>query len=389
MAFATQLSGSVAARHSLFVPPSIATMAAAHDAEARFPHPSIAQLQDAGLLALTVPRRFGGSGGGLEDAAELLQSAGAACASTALILAMQLNRHGALAKDRRWPASARERVSRDAVRNGALLNALRVEPELGSPTRGGLPATIARPIPDGSWSLSGRKTYATGAPGLTWMEVWARTEEDRPRVGYLLVNARASGLRIEQSWNHLGMRATGSHDVVFEEVIVPAGDAVDLRAPEEWAEPDLEQAAWNAVGLGAVYTGIAQAARNWAARFLAERRPTGLGAALATLPRVQEKIGEVQSRLLVNARLISSAAAETDAGSPPSLAESFLLKTVLAENAVRAVEGAAALAGNHALSRNNPMERHLRDVLCARVHVPNEDAAHLAAGRALLSSYSI
>lgn len=103
---------------------------------------------------------------------------------------------------------------------------------------------------------------------------------------------------------------------------------------------------------------------------------------------MQEKVGEIQSLLLINRRLLASAAQDVDAGSRPTMAESFLLKTVLAENAVRAVEAATVLAGNHAHSRDNPLERYLRDVLCARVHVPNADAAHLAAGRDALAAFA-
>ena len=55
-----------------------------------------------------------------------------------------------------------------------------------------------------------------------------------------------------------------------------------------------------------------------------------------------------------------------------------------AENAIEAVQAAMQLAGNHGLSRANPLERHLRDVLCARVHTPQPDAAFVAAGRAIL-----
>lgn len=376
----------LAARDHTALLQEIADRAARHDAQAAFPHENIAALHRAGLLSLTVPRQRGGGGAGLARAAAVLDGVGGACASTALVLAMQLNRHAGLARDPRWPDALRDRVGRDAVERGALINALRVEPELGSPTRGGLPATVARRAPDGSWRLSGRKTYATGAPGLSWLEVWARTDEDTPRLGYVLVPADAPGVRIEESWNHLGMRATGSHDVVFEAVALPAEHAVDLRAAADWAAPDPVQAVWNAVGLGALYTGIARAARDWIVRFLRDRRPSGLGAPLASLPRFQEKVGAIQSLLLVNDRLIAAAARETDAGTPPPQAESFLLKTVLAENAVRAVEAAAALAGNHAYSRDNPLERHLRDVLCARVHVPNEDAAHQAAGRDALGA---
>jgi len=77
----------------------------------------------------------------------------------------------------------RARLSAEAVDEGALINALRVEPELGSPTRGGLPATVIRRTPAG-WTLSGHKVFATGAPGLRWMDVWARSEDDPPQVGH-------------------------------------------------------------------------------------------------------------------------------------------------------------------------------------------------------------
>ena len=73
-----------------------------------------------------------------------------------------------------------------------------------------------------------------------------------------------------------------------------------------------------------------------------------------------------------------------DAGTPLSGLTLNLFKTAIAENAVRAVEQALVLTGNHGLSRVNPLERYWRDVLCARVHTPQADSVHLAAGRAAL-----
>ena len=60
---------------------------------------------------------------------------------------------------------------RSAAEDGAFVNSLRVEPELGTPIRGGLPATIARRTANG-WALSGRKIYATGSPVLAWNAIW-------------------------------------------------------------------------------------------------------------------------------------------------------------------------------------------------------------------------
>jgi alkylation response protein AidB-like acyl-CoA dehydrogenase len=363
--------------------PGIAAAAVRHDRDGSFPHDSFAALRQAGLLALTVPAGIGGGGAGLRLAAQVVERVGTACPATALVLAMQYLKHAALARSPDWPAALRERVQRDAVAAGALINALRVEPELGSPTRGGLPATVARRTPDG-WRLSGRKRYSTGAPGLQWLEVWGRTADAAPLVGSFLVPADAPGIEIVETWNHLGLRASGSHDVVFRDVPIPADHAIGL-APPGAGGPDAAQMAWNAVLVPAVYSGAARAARDWIIGFARDRVPGSLGAPLATLPRVQEAIGRIEGLLAANARITEALALATDAGQPPGAAEAGALKVVLAENAVRAVEEATLLAGNHAHDRANPLERHWRDVQCARMHAPATDAAHLAAGRAALA----
>lgn len=363
----------------------LAQHAAEADRTGAFPWESLDALHYEGLLNVTARPQDGGEGAGLARSADLVRRAGQGCASTALIFAMQLT-HVRASTGPSWPEHLSARVGRSAGRFGALINALRVEPALGTPARGGLPATVARRTQDG-WSITGRKIFSTGAPGLTWMLVFARAEEpgrDQPRTGLFLVPAATPGVRVEETWDQMGLRATGSHDVVFEAAEVPADHAVDLREPAEWARPDPIGAAWVALPVAALYTGVAEAARDWIAGFVRTRVPANLGAPLATLPRVQEAVGRIEALLTANRRLIASAASDVDAGRPPAPAETGLIKTVAAENAIAAVEEAVKLAGNHALARSNPLERHLRDVLCARIHTPQPDAAYLAAGRAAL-----
>ncbi len=234
------------------------------------------------------------------------------------------------------------------------------------------------------WSLTGHKIFATGVPVLTWLLVWARTEDEPPLTGNFLVPVRAPGVSIVETWDHLGMRATASHDVVFEDVSIPHDYAVDLRP--EWPGPDAVQAGWNAVIIGSLYQGIAAAARDWLVGWLHARKPSNLGASLATLPRMQSEVGAIDSLLGSAQGLLRSAAEAVDNGSPdaPTAAAAGLLKQLATANAIEAVQRAVALTGNAGLSRANPLERHLRDVLCGRVHTPQEDAALLAAGRAAL-----
>ncbi|WP_159997138.1 acyl-CoA dehydrogenase family protein [Roseomonas sp. 18066] len=366
--------------------PKLREAGARHDRDGSFPFDNFLLLQEAGVLGLTVPVALGGQGAGLVESADVVGKVGEACASTALVLAMQLGKQAALARSSAYTPALRDRVGREAVQQGGLLNALRVEKELGSPTRGGLPATVARRVP-GGWRISGRKIYSTGGPGLAWFEVLCATDEATPRIGTFLVPAKSPGIRIEESWDQLGLRASGSHDVIFDDVAVSDDHAGILAVPGKGPPPREDTpAAWNAALLGALYSGVARAARDWIALFLHERVPASLGASLATLPRAQEALGEIEALLIANARLIASIARDTDAGTPPSSIESGALKVTLTRAAVEAVRIATTLAGNHGFSRHNPLERHWRDVQCGLVHVPQTDSACIAVGRARLAA---
>ncbi|WP_101049143.1 acyl-CoA dehydrogenase family protein [Macromonas nakdongensis] len=361
-----------------------AARAPVHDADGSFPFRNFADLADAGFLALAAPRAYGGQQASIATLGGVVGAVGQGDPATALVLTMQYIQHRSMLRGHRvWPEAIARQLVREAVDGVSLVNALRVEPELGSPARGGLPATTARRTADG-WRLSGHKVYSTGAPILRWYSVWARTDETPPRVGNFLVRADQAGIRIVDTWDHLGLRASGSHDVLFEDVALPDDAAVDLRDPSAWAGGDPELQADMSVLMGALYTGVARAARDWVVGFLQERRPASLGAALATLPRAQERVGAIEEKLHSNRRLIASLARDIDDGLRVPLIDSSLVKTTTTENAVQAVELALSLSSNHGLSRHHPLERHWRDVQCGRIHTPQVDSVHTAAGRQAL-----
>jgi alkylation response protein AidB-like acyl-CoA dehydrogenase len=362
---------------------SFAATAAAHDRDASFPFDNFAQLHAHGLLALTVPASHGGGAANLATAARVVAAVASGEPSTALVLTMQYLIHHAVADT--WPAPVLDRLREDAVRHGALINALRVEPDLGTPARGGLPATTARRAGAG-WRLSGRKIYSTGSPILTWFAVWGRTDEADPRVGHFLVPREAAGITVIETWNHLGMRASGSHDVVFEDVFVPDDHAVDLRPPAGWADRADAQLSWAIVLQNTIYDSVARAARDWLVRYLTERAPTNLGAPLSSLPRFAEAIGDIDARLLTNRVLLDQATEAADRGAPWPAEQILLVKHTVTENVIAVTARALELTGNPGLTRNNPLERHYRDALCSRVHTPQSDVILTGAGRAAFAA---
>ncbi|WP_162095380.1 acyl-CoA dehydrogenase family protein [Pseudomonas chlororaphis] len=351
-----------------------------YDESGAFPRDNFALLHQHGLLALTVPKHLGGGGASLAQARKVISAVAKGEPSTALILVMQYLQHSRLQDSQSWPEALRLRVAGDAVRDGALINALRVEPDLGTPARGGLPATIARRTAAG-WRISGRKIYSTGSHGLSWFSVWARSTDEDPLVGAWLVHKDTPGISIVEDWDHLGMRATCSHEVLFDNVLVPLDHAVSV-SPWSAPQPELdgEGFLWMAVLLSAVYDGIAQAARDWLVGWLETRKPSNLGAALATLPRFQETVGHIDTLLFANRSLLDAAA---EGRTPASNAAQ--LKYLVTGNAIRAVELAIEASGNPGLSRHSPLQRHYRDVLCGRVHTPQNDAVLQGVGKVVFA----
>jgi alkylation response protein AidB-like acyl-CoA dehydrogenase len=357
-----------------------ASHAEAYDRQARPPEESLSEAARAGLQALTVPRALGGQGASLARTVAVARRLGAADPAATLILAMTWIQHAHATLARRWPERIHQEIARDALSGRGLINALRVEPELGTVLRGGMPATVARLTDDG-WRITGRKIYSTGASVLNWYSVFARTDDEDPQVGYFLVRAGTPGIRIEESWDHLGMRGSDSHDLIFEDTLIPRPYAVDLRPPDSWRRVPPAEIAWFSLTVCGIYLGIADAARDWLVGFLKSRVPTNLGRPLATLERMQIALGEIDAIRHTAATLLIATAQKVDAAPAALTAEEpGLVKHIVSEGAIDVVQKAVALIGNPGLTRAHPLERHLRDVLCARVHSPQSDSILKAAG---------
>lgn len=351
--------------------------AVVHDRSGEIATESLEDLRKAGYLGLAVPRNIGGQEIPLSDMTRIVAKIATADPSTALILAMQYLQTWAVAQSS-WAAPAKDRLLKDILDNGTLINALRVEPELGTPSRGGIPQTVIRKDTNG-WRLDGRKIFSTGSTALRWGLVWVATAEESPRIGQILVRLDEPGVRIEKSWHQLGMRATGSHTFIFDNVFIPDDHIINVVSPSV-SNPEIPQLGrYHALLISSLYNAIACSARDWFVKFLHERVPSGLGRSLATLPRFHVVIGELEGLLLSNKALLQSGFTENI-----SEVEIQQVKRLVTENAISAVTRAIEAIGNPGLSQNNPLERHFRDVLCGRIHSPQGDAVLESAGRDVL-----
>ncbi|HKS47349.1 MAG TPA: acyl-CoA dehydrogenase family protein [Amycolatopsis sp.] len=364
---------------------ALARFAADYDRAGEFPAKGIQVVHDAGLLTMTAGSRFGGAELDLGGTARLLAALGEGDPSVALISAMTLFTHAREAVAPQWPTELYRQVLDESKLRPTLLNAARVEPDLGSPARGGLPTTVARRTATG-WAISGRKRFVTGADGLSYFLVWAGTDEPEPRIATFVVPGGLPGIEIVRTWDQLGLRASGSHDVVFTDVEIPAENVIGAVHVGAEAQQDNTAVAAHGVALASLYLGVARAAQKAFHRFAWERVPGNLGRPVAETDRFKSAAGEIEVRLSGARHLLFGLADRVALGEPPTATDLLGARVLAVREIVEAVQTAVRLLGNPGLSRNYPLERHFRDIQCAPVHAPQDDVALALIGTTALAS---
>jgi alkylation response protein AidB-like acyl-CoA dehydrogenase len=361
-----------------------------HDREGSFPYENFEELRAAGFLAMTVPKSHGGHEASLSTFLAAQEELAAGDGSTALALNMHLIRFGSEREARSYPARWFDEMCRGAVEEGRLCNTAATEEGLGSPAGGGLPDTVARRV-EGGWVLDGRKTFTTMAPVLYYFIVLARVDgaDGEPaRLANFMVLRDDPGLRVDETWDTMGMRATASHDLVLEGVRLPADRLMNERVAGQADARGGAGYTWFALGVAATSLGVARAARDYAVAFARERTPAG-GRTIKDYPGVRSRIARIDLLLHRSRALIHDAAAawerrEASPGSMPPLDRVAVAKVDTLNNCIEAVDLAMRVVGGVSLQKRRPLERYYRDVRAPLHNPPLEDRAYEQLARTAL-----
>ena len=186
---------------------------------------------------------------------------------------------------------------------------------------------------------------------------------DGPQVIHFSVPLGAEGVRIEPTWDTLGMRGTGSHTVVLDEVFVPDAAVALVRPADRW------HPVWNVV-MGAamplimsVYVGIAEAAVEQALTVAAgSHDPTG------RVPAIGRMLNQLHAAQDALSAMVALADDLRFDNTDELAAEVLSRKTVLADAAIGATRLAMEVAGGAGYARSSGIERLLRDVHAAVFH---------------------
>ncbi|RIX51569.1 acyl-CoA dehydrogenase [Paenibacillus nanensis] len=343
-----------------------AERAARHDREGSFPFENFADLKEAGYLKLTVPAEFGGDGISLYELVLLQERLAYGDGATALAVGWHLGQVFHFSVADKWPRSLFAELCESVVRDGTMINTFASEAATGSPSRGGKPETVAVHADGGYW-LTGRKTFSTLSPILDRFVVTAYVPNENAVSEFLV--RRTEQVKLVETWDTLGMRATGSHDVVLEGAFVPESDRIKGKEVNDGG-------GW-LLHIPACYMGIAMAARDYALEYARTYQPNYLDKPIASLPAVQQTIGEMEAELRTARTLLYAAADRWDreAEQRPSLKpELGLAKYTVTNHAIRIVDKAMRIVGGASLAKSCPLERYYRDVR-AGLHNPPMDSS--------------
>ena len=345
--------------------------AATHDSEDSFVSEGYAALKEEGFFTALVPEELGGGGASPSEICAAIRILGSACGSTAL--AFSMHSHLVAVAAWRWKnqGAPTDVMLKRIAGEGLILVSSGGSDWLES---GGTAEKV-----EGGFRISGRKPFSSGSPAADILSTSAVYDDPDagPTVLHFPVPLKGEGVELVETWQVLGMRGTGSNDIVLDQVFVPEATVQGRRPKGQW------HILFHIISMIAMpliysaYLGVAEGARDLALA-AAKKRPGG-----AHLPQLA---GEMENALN-SARLAHRRMAEladTGAPGPETTSEVMSLRTLIAKAAIEAVERAMLLAGGGAFYRKMGLERAWRDVQAARFHPLQEKQQLELTGRVAL-----
>ena len=356
-----------------------AARADSYDRENRFIDEDFEELRAAKYLLLPLPSEMGGAGMTLAEVCREQRRLAYHAPATALAVNMHLYWLGVAADLRRNGDASLEWLLREAAA-GEIFAAGHAESGNDLPVL--LSTTKAEPV-DGGYKFTGRKHFGSLSPvwtrfGLHGMDT---SNPDHPKVVHAFMPRDTTGYTIKETWDVLGMRATGSNDTVLDNVFIP--DRYIARVvPAGGAGIDLfvgAVMAWALMGFGNIYYGLAKRALDQSIAKVKSKSALAISRSMAYHPEVQHAIAEMVLELESIGPHLEAVAEDWSNGVDHGAqwpSKIFAAKYRAVEGSWRVVDLGMDVTGGFGIFRSAGYERLLRDARLGRIHPANSFLTH-------------
>ena len=337
-----------------FATKELAPIAKELDAEARFPEEKIRMLGELGLMGVMVPEEYGGAGMDLISYILAIEEIAKCCAGTSVVV--MGNNSLACTPILNAGTEQQKRTFLPRLASGEIIGCFALtEPGAGSDVS----AMRTKAVRQGDeWVLDGEKNFITNAPNSGLAIVFAVTSKgaEKKDITSFLVPMDAEGISLGPKENKLGVRASHSCSIFFDNVRIPADNMLGREG--EGVHVALRTLDCGRIGIAAQACGIASAAFDEAVKYSKERK--AFGGSLSQLQAIQFKIADMASRLEA-ARIYSYYAAGLKQAGKPCTKEAAIAKVTASEAANFIAYQAMQIHGGYGYTTEYAAERHFRD----------------------------
>jgi len=347
------------------------------DEKSEFPAAVVKKLGQMGLLGVIFPPEYGGAGMGYVDYVLAIEELSAVDGSVGIIVAA----HNSLGTNHIFLAGneAQKRKYVPKLASGEWLGAWGLtEPGSGSDA-GGARTTAVRK--GDKWVLNGTKTFITNGSYADTTVVIAVTDKTKGTHGLsaFVVEKGTKGFRPGKKENKLGLRASDTSELIFEDCEIPAENLLGVEG--EGFVDSMRVLDGGRISIAALSLGIARGALDAATKYVKERRQ--FGKAIAEFQGIQWKLADMATELDAARLLTQRAAVLKDSGRTVTR-ESAMAKLFASEVAVRICNEAVQLFGGYGFIKDYPAEKFYRDVKLCTIGEGTSEIQRMVIARELL-----
>ena len=347
------------------------------DEASEFPSDVVKKLGEMGLLGIIFPPEYGGAGMGYVDYMLAIEELSAVDGSIGIILAA----HNSLCTNHIFLAGndAQRRKYVSKLASGEWLGAWGLT-EPGSGSDASAARTTATRTGQG-WVLNGTKTFITNGSHADVIVVIAVTDRTQGTHGLsaFVVEKGTPGFRPGRKENKLGLRASDTSELIFEDCIVPEQNLIGNLG--EGFIDAMRILDGGRISIAALSLGIARGALDASLKYVKERRQ--FGKAIAEFQGIQWKLADMATELDAARLLTQRAAVLKDAGQRVTR-ESSMAKLYASEVAVRICDEAVQLHGGYGFIKDYPAEKFYRDVKLCTIGEGTSEIQRMVIAREIL-----
>ncbi|MGZ4826943.1 MAG: acyl-CoA dehydrogenase [Terriglobales bacterium] len=347
------------------------------DEESRFPLETIKELGRLGLMGIVFPPEYGGAGMGYIEYVLAIEELSRVDGSVGIIVAA----HTSLGTNHIFLAGTEEQKRKyvPKLATGEFIGAWGLtEPGSGSDAGSARMTAVRR---GNCWVLNGTKTFITNGHYADVAVVLAVTDKAAHTHGLsaFIVEKGAPGFRPGKKENKLGLRASDTAELIFEDCCIPAGNLLGKEG--DGFVDAMRVLDGGRISIAALGLGMAQGAFEAALKYSKQRKQ--FGRAIGEFQAIQWKLADMATEIDA-ARLLTMRAADMKDKGMKTTQESAMAKLYSSEVAVRCANEGVQIHGGYGFIKDYPAEKFYRDVKLCTIGEGTSEIQRLVIARQLL-----